>query len=209
MKSRALHTLVAVSATLVMIAAVFAVRTAPARRSWGNDAAPDRDRPGPVVEAGGRSVSDDESSPGTNARPGRNDIGGAHTLVGRFALADGTPVPRAEVSVHAMHVGRRSASPTIVTSWSCETDRLGQFRLDGLPDGRYRASAQADDVPFGRGEFELPREAPLVILTRAVRRFRVTVADDEGAPIAGARVCETTCSSRRPSGAGPGLRPRP
>lgn len=115
---------------------------------------------------------------------GRIDCASSNTLRGRFLSADGTPLPRAEVSMSAVDTDRPSPRRRYLRTWTRRTDDLGRFRADGLPAGHYALTARADGVPFCWPEVDVPRDSEFVIRVERTRVLRVRVEDDAGAPIA-------------------------
>ena len=111
-------------------------------------------------------------------------------IAGVVTEGDKPPASTFEVSVQGPIEAARSADGSRRTvSREAETDAAGAFRIEGLPQGRYRLEVKIPDT-YGNAEAELDKVAAgtddvLVSLAPKVR-VPVLVLDPDGKPVAGA-----------------------
>ena len=110
------------------------------------------------------------------ARPGTRDVG-TFRLEGQVIDRDDRPVAGASVGID-------TKPPRVI-----ETEADGSFVFEGIPGGIYRVGASKDDLRADAVSVRVgPTTEPLTLRLRRGNALLVRVQDDDGAPIAGARV---------------------
>ena len=146
------------------------------------------------------------------------DLGQLHlgehvVLRGRVVDATGRPVPFSSVSAHAMRTDLlkrgmmdariEAAYGEVIPQAAVESDDGGWFTISTLADGRYRLEARASGYATDYQTDVLVRgdrsAAPLTLVLGRSVAAKGTVKDDEGKPIAGARVRAIRSTGRRMS----------
>ncbi len=119
-------------------------------------------------------------------RPGR-------TMQGRVLDADGKPSGGVRVRIEHKPDGEgRSMLPVDVFGWTT-TEEDGSFELAGLADGTYFLSVHAGGGPFQQPLTLEPTEVKagakdIEVRLPSTSAVRITVVDEEGAPVPGVRV---------------------
>ncbi|WP_309890051.1 carboxypeptidase-like regulatory domain-containing protein [Archangium sp.] len=118
-------------------------------------------------------------------------------VVGRVEDARGAPVPEAQVWLWEREVPGRGHAPS--KSKETRADARGEFRLEGVDDGRYDVAARVEGrTGQTRGPLEVveQRTPPgVVVVIEGALSITGTVVDASGAPVAGATVSATSSPS--------------
>jgi hypothetical protein len=118
-------------------------------------------------------------------------------VVGRVEDAQGTPMPEAQVWLWEQEAPRRGHAPS--KSKETRADARGEFRIEGVDDGRYDVAALVQGrTGQARGPLEVveQRTPPwVVVVIEGELRITGTVVDVSGAPVAGATVSATSPTS--------------
>ncbi len=121
-------------------------------------------------------------------------------LHGQVLEASGDPLPGARVMYRSAPPADPMAAPDRfddLVHRHARSDAAGRFRLAGLPAGEGTLTIQAEDRVTLHQSITLPADGDAVYTLETGRSVSLRIVDEDGAPLAGARLLLATDVSRR------------